>query len=137
MNRRALAILVAAGGLAVAIGCAQGGEPPASEKARTAQKAPTAADIEKGRGLYMTTCAPCHGNGGKGDGPAAGIFKPAPRDHTDAAYMSTIDDETMGKIITMGGGVRGKPNMPSNPQFRGNDLAALIAYVRTLSRPAQ
>ena len=137
MNRRALAIWLAASGLAVAIGCAQGGDPPASDKKVAAKSAVTAADIEKGRGMYMTTCAPCHGNGGKGDGPAAGIFKPAPRDHTDAAYMSTIDDEMMGKIIQMGGGVRNKPNMPSNPQIRGNDLAALVAYVRTLSRPAQ
>jgi len=87
--------------------------------------------------MYMTICAPCHGNGGKGDGPAGGIFKPAPRDHTDAAYMGTITDEMLGKIIQMGGAVQGKPNMPSNPQIRGNDLAALIAYVRTLNRPAQ
>jgi len=121
----------------VAIGCAQGGAPPASDKARPAKTALSAADLEKARSMYLTTCAPCHGTGGKGDGPAGGIFKPTPRDHTDAVYMSTIDDETMGKIIQMGGGIRNKPNMPSNPQIRGNDLAALVAYVRSLSRPAQ
>jgi mono/diheme cytochrome c family protein len=112
-------------------------ESPGSEKGPQAANKLSPQALEQGRGLYQTTCAPCHGAGGKGDGPAAGIFKPAPRDHTDAAYMGTISDEDMGKIIQMGGVLRGKPNMPSNPQIRGNDLTALIAYVRSLSQPTQ
>jgi hypothetical protein len=70
---------------------------------------------------------------GKGDGPAAGVLKPKPRDHTDAAYMSTITDEDMGKIIRFGGAIKGKPLMPSNPQINGADLDALIRYTRSLS----
>lgn len=71
---------------------------------------------------------------GKGDGPASRIFKPPPRDHTDGTYMNAISDEDLGRVITMGGLVRGKPNMPSNPQLRGEELSAVIAYVRSLSR---
>jgi mono/diheme cytochrome c family protein len=93
--------------------------------------------IVKGHGLYKATCAQCHGDGGKGDGPASKIFKPPPRDHTNAAYMDTISDEEMGKTIQMGGALKGKPSMPSNPQIRGEDLQALIAYVRTLSHPSK
>ena len=89
--------------------------------------------LAKGQSLYKATCAPCHGDGGKGDGPASKIFKPPPRDHTDAAYMGTITDEDMGKVIQMGGAIKGKPAMPSNPQIRGEELQALIAYVRSLS----
>jgi mono/diheme cytochrome c family protein len=96
-----------------------------------------AATLEKGRATYTTYCAPCHGAGGKGDGPAGGIFKPPPRDHTDAAYMDTIADTDLAKIIVMGGAIRGKPTMPSNPQIRGADLDALVAFVRSLSRPRQ
>jgi mono/diheme cytochrome c family protein len=92
--------------------------------------------LAKGQGVYKTTCAPCHGDLGKGDGPASRIFKPPPRDHTDASYMDTITDEEMGKTIQMGGALKGKPSMPSNPQIRGEDLHALIAYVRSLSHPA-
>lgn len=93
--------------------------------------------LAKGRDIYMTTCAPCHGTGGKGDGPASKIFKPSPRDHTDAVYMDTITDADMAKTIQMGGAVKGKPLMPSNPQIRGDDMAALVAYVRSLSRSSQ
>ena len=93
--------------------------------------------LAKGRGVYKTTCAPCHGELGKGDGPASRIFKPPPRDHTDAAYMDTMTDDDMAKTIQMGGALKGKPSMPSNPQIRGEDLSALIAYVRSLSHPAK
>ena len=92
--------------------------------------------MEKGRGIYLSTCAPCHGNEGKGNGPASKIFKPPPRDHTDAVYMSTLSDEDLGKTIQMGGALKGKPLMPSNPQIRGEDLSALIAFVRSLSQPS-
>jgi mono/diheme cytochrome c family protein len=77
----------------------------------------------------------CHGEHGKGDGPAAGALKPPPRDHTDRAYMSTLTDEDMAKVIQMGGAIKGKPMMPSNPQIKGNDMSAVVAYVRSLSAP--
>jgi mono/diheme cytochrome c family protein len=93
--------------------------------------------LEKGHGIYKTTCAPCHGDSGRGDGPASKIFKPPPRDHTDAVYMDAITDEDMAKTIQMGGALKGKPLMPSHPQIRGEDMAALVAYVRSLSRSSQ
>jgi high-affinity iron transporter len=93
----------------------------------------TPALLEEGRTLYKTNCAACHGESGKGDGPAAGVLKPAPRDHTDAAYMSTLTDKDIADIIKMGGAVKGKPLMPSHPQFKDQQLQALVAYVRSLS----
>jgi hypothetical protein len=33
----------------------------------------------------------------------------------------------------MGGAIKGMPQMPSHPQINGNDLTALVAYVRSLS----
>ena len=60
-------------------------------------------------------------------------MKPAPRDHTDRTYMSTLTDEDLAKVIQMGGGIKGKPLMPGNPQIRGDALAALVAYTRSLS----
>ena len=89
--------------------------------------------LEHGRGLYKTNCAACHGETGRGDGPGAGVMKPPPRDHTDRAYMSTLSDEELGRVIQMGGAIKGKPLMPGNPQFKGADLAALVAYTRSLS----
>lgn len=115
-------------------GAAQGAQEP------PAKPAVTAAALEKGQALYKANCTACHGDTGKGDGPGAGVLKPPPRDHTDAAYMSTLSDKDIGQIIQMGGAMKGKPLMPSHPQIRGADLDALTAYVRSLSagnRPAK
>lgn len=49
--------------------------------------------------------------------------------------MSTLSDQEIGDIIKMGGAIKGKPLMPSHPQINGADLAAVIAYVRSLSQP--
>jgi len=95
----------------------------------------SSATLEHGRALYKVNCAGCHGETGKGDGPGAGIFKPPPRDHTDRAYMNTLTDKQIADVIKMGGAIKGKPLMPSHPQFKESDLAALVAYVRSLSDP--
>jgi hypothetical protein len=47
--------------------------------------------------------------------------------------MSTLSDKQISDIIKMGGALKGKPLMPSHPQFKEAQLAALVAYVRSLS----
>ena len=89
--------------------------------------------LAKGKAIYKANCVACHGESGKGDGPAAGVLKPKPRDHTDATYMNTLTDEEIGKVIKFGGAIKGKPLMPSNPQITGADLDAVILYTRSLS----
>ena len=128
-------VLLGAGALWVstlAVSCSSPGA-VAGDAAKPAAPAITPAMLEQGRGTYKVYCAPCHGESGKGDGPGAGVMKPPPRDHTDRAYMSALSDEELGKVITMGGAIKGKPLMPGNPQIRGADLTALIAYTRSLS----
>jgi mono/diheme cytochrome c family protein len=133
MKRTGLALLLTTGGLVAAIACAS--DAPDSGKATHPRI--SAETLAKGKEIYQKTCAPCHGEYGKGDGPASKIFKPAPRDHTDATYMETITDADMMRTIQMGGAVKGKPLMPSNPQIKGDDMTALVAYVRSLSRSSQ
>jgi len=126
----------------VTIACASETESPGGSTAETTAQAPVAkasvtpAMIERGREIYKANCAACHGDTGKGDGPGAGVLKPPPRDHTDKAYMDTLSDKEIGDIIKMGGAIRGKPLMPSHPQFNPDDLAAVVAYVRSLSEGA-
>ena len=93
--------------------------------------------LERGREIYKAYCVACHGERGIGDGPGGGVLKPPPRDHTDRAYMSTLTDKEIGDIIKMGGAIKGKPLMPSHPQIAGDDLAAVVAYVRSLSDPGR
>jgi mono/diheme cytochrome c family protein len=101
--------------------------------AAAAKPAVTAATLEHGRGIYKSKCAGCHGDSGRGDGPAAGVMKPSPRDHTDRTYMSTLSDEDLAKVVKMGGAIKGKPLMPSSPDLKEADLAAVVAYTRSLS----
>jgi mono/diheme cytochrome c family protein len=133
-------VLTAAAALWVAAFAASCSSSPAESNPSSAAKAAPAAAaevtpavLEKGRAIYKANCAPCHGESGRGDGPGAGVMKPPPRDHTDRAYMSTLTDEELAKVIQMGGGIKGKPLMPGNPQIRGEALAALVAYTRSLS----
>ena len=128
--------LMALGGLVVAIGCSsqvESASSPPGSGAVAAKPGVTPAMIEKGREIYKANCVACHGEGGKGDGPGAGVLKPPPRDHTDRAYMSTLTDKNLADVIVMGGAIKGKPLMPSHPQLRGSDLDGLVAYVRSLS----
>ena len=129
--------LVAVAGLTIAIGCSSQADstssPGAAVSAAAAKPGVTPEMLEKGRAIYKANCIACHGEGGKGDGAAAGALKPPPRDHTDAAYMKTLTDKNLADVIVMGGAIKGKPLMPSHPQLRGADLDGVVAYVRSLS----
>ena len=137
MIRRGMLALVALTSLGIAIACSSEGDSraPASTDATASATTVTPAIIERGREIYKVTCVACHGAGGKGDGPAAGVLKPPPRDHTDYAYMSTLTDKQVADVIKMGGAIKGRPLMPSHPQIGGADMAAIVAYIRTLSAP--
>ena len=141
MITRTMMCLVALTSLGIAIGCSSEEDAPAaaSSVAKPAATASaitaTPAMIERGRAIYKVNCVGCHGDTGKGDGPAAAAMKPPPRDHTDYAYMSTLTNKQLADVIKMGGAIKGKPLMPSHPQIGGAEMDALVAYVRTLSAP--
>ena len=142
MIKRTLLCLVALTTLGITTGCASEDDSgaAASGAARSAVATASAntvtpAMIERGRAIYKVNCVGCHGDTGKGNGPAAAAMKPPPRDHTDYAYMSTLTDKQLADVIKMGGAIKGRPLMPSHPQIVGADMDALVAYVRTLSAP--
>src|SRR5690349_19990335 len=65
-------------------------------------------DQAEGKMLYVTYCAACHGEVGKGDG-AAGLSLPVrPADHTNGAAMNQLLYEYLVDIISQGGGAHGK-----------------------------
>jgi mono/diheme cytochrome c family protein len=108
-----------------------------SEVASSDTPAPYKADnanLDKGKTIYLTNCAPCHGKVGKGDGPAAANLNPKPRDHSKGEYMSKLTDDHIGRVVKLGGGIAGFPGMPAHPQFKTEDVNAVIAYMRTLSQ---
>lgn len=93
-----------------------------------------AADAEQGKKLYGQFCATCHGQSGKGDGPAAAALNPKPRDHTDKEYMSKLSDEELLKVIKEGGQAIGKSNLmpPWGAALKDDQIKDVIAYVRSL-----
>lgn len=93
-----------------------------------------AADVEQGKKLYGQFCASCHGQSGKGDGPAAAALNPKPRDHTNKEYMSQMSDEEMLNVIKNGGASVGKsPLMPPwGASIKDEQVKDIIAYIRTL-----
>lgn len=63
--------------------------------ARPAAAAPDAGTAAPdGRALYLQSCAPCHGVAGKGDGPEASSFAPAPPD-LHAGDLASLDEQQM------------------------------------------
>lgn len=103
MEKRALAAVCVLGG-ALAVGCEDPPdemEPervPPQEIPEAPQWVPMPVDLttdqERGRELYETLCADCHGSAGRGDGPRveAGAVSPPP-DFTEEEYARLAEDD--------------------------------------------
>jgi mono/diheme cytochrome c family protein len=109
---------------------------PQAAQAQAASAAPAA--NEQGRRVFEKWCAGCHGETGRGDGPAAGRLLPKPRDFTRALYQvrSTATgevptDEDIRRVVDegMGGG-----SMPAwKATLSSSDRAAVVQYVKSFS----
>ena len=89
-----------------------------------------------GKRLYDVQCAACHGVSGRGDGEAAYLLYPRPRDFTGARYrlVSTWErlptDEDLYQTIS-----RGMPGsaMPSWGHLSEEERWGLVHYVKSLA----
>src|SRR5580692_9569328 len=54
--------------------------------------------IADAKTVYSSYCTPCHGDKGKGDGPAAPGLNPKPADHTSAAVQGESDGALYWKL---------------------------------------
>ena len=117
--------------MAMGSGCAK--EPPATLS--TAKPSPTPQLLDMGRRLYDKQCAVCHGPKGAGDGQAAYLLYPKPRDFTQGEFrlVSTdtmqATDEDLFLTVT-----RGMPGsaMPPWELLSPEQRWALVYYVRYL-----
>ncbi|HET9491580.1 MAG TPA: cytochrome c [Methylomirabilota bacterium] len=74
-----------------------------------------------------TNCVPCHGPGGKGNGPAAAALPPPkPADWTSQKVQSEADGELFWKISN------GRGAMPPWKHLPEKDRWEIVNYIRTL-----
>ena len=96
-------------------------------------------DAAKGKVLFETNCASCHGTSGKGDGPVGAALQPPPRNFTVADFKFDAnkdgkpgEDEDLLLVITNGAAAYGgSPLMAPWGHLPEQDRLDLIAYVRT------
>jgi mono/diheme cytochrome c family protein len=98
---------------------------PGSTGAAAPRQAPQiTAAIETGRETFLFNCAPCHGRGGRGDGPVTPALKSRPSDLTTIARRrkGAFPKDAIADLVTGRGRVtpaHGSHDMPVwGPAFR-------------------
>ena len=129
LDMKSFAVLLVAASAALISGCGKDGGGGGDSIDPAAQ-----AEASK---IYMQRCTTCHGPNGGGDGPVAADLNPKPRNLSDAAWQTSVDDAYIEKIIKLGGAAVGKSAaMPPNPDLATNEpvVKALRAKVRGLKK---
>lgn len=89
---------------------------------------------EGGMDNFIGTCAPCHGEGGKGDGMLADALGEGvkARDLTDAKYLAAKTDDELFKVVKFGGAsVKLSDAMPPQKDtFTDAEIKQIVQYVR-------
>ncbi len=86
-------------------------------------------DSVKGKPIFQTKCAPCHGSAGKGDGPIGTKLKPPATDFTSAASKAKSQDELRNIIDN---GVPKTAMKGFKQQITEADIQNVLAYVLAL-----
>ncbi|MFI5179399.1 MAG: c-type cytochrome [Vicinamibacterales bacterium] len=110
--------------------------PPATVQTRAASEA--AGRARQGKIVFEAHCVECHGDTGRGDGPAAAFLTPWPRDFstgkfkirtTETGSVPTGDDLTR----TVREGLNGSAMSGWNGVLSDTDVRDVVEYVKTLS----
>ena len=86
--------------------------------------------LEEGKQVYDTNCLLCHGQNGKGDGPAAAEFTPKPTDYTQPAFWTSDAARHIASTIK-----NGKGQMPPFA-LDAASVEAVIYYIEHTFKPA-
>jgi mono/diheme cytochrome c family protein len=91
-----------------------------------------AAMLQKGGEVYAASCASCHGDGGMGDGPAAGALDPVPAPLSHTSQM--MSDGYLYWRVAEGGADFGSVMPAWQGVLSEQDIWSVIAYMRALGR---
>ena len=90
---------------------------------------PSAESVATGQRLFLIYCTPCHGPGGKGDGPVSPKFIPPP-DLTHPSIQKGRSDGYMQHVIGMGGAVMPAYGEALSPEERWH----VVNFLRSLAK---
>ena len=116
-------------------GVPRGGElrlPKEEREAAAARKNPiaaTPASVRRGGELFVIYCTPCHGPGGKGDGPVSVKFVP-PADLSNPDLQKGRTDGYWQSYMSAGGAVMPSYAEALSPEERWH----VVNYLRTLTK---
>jgi mono/diheme cytochrome c family protein len=88
--------------------------------------APTVETVARGRQLAQQSCSECHGEAGRGDGPAAAHMSPQPSDWQSRNIQVQSDACLFWKLST------GRGNMPPAGRMPEVDRWRIIHFIRSL-----
>ncbi len=88
-----------------------------------------AAVLELGEEVYLSQCQPCHGNQGKGDGPAAKFLESKPRDLTAGEWESVSEGTASEVAGVVRDGIEGTEMEPFADLLEEDEILAVAAYV--------
>lgn len=86
--------------------------------------------VEYGQKVYMTNCAMCHGNEGKGDGAAGAALNPKPRNLIEGKW--TQGEGVISHYNVLLNGIKGS-SMASYSHFKSADRWALVHYIDSIT----
>jgi len=92
-------------------------------------KNPSQELTSKGKTLFTANCSSCHGEDGKGNGPASAGLNPPPRDYTSNEGWKN-GQKLSGIFKTLQEGITGSA-MASYSYMNPEDLFALAQYIRS------
>ncbi len=143
MRVRSLAMLLA---LSVVPGCREkpkgtgqaSSSPAAKPVATTASRGAKRERAQTAERAYLAWCAGCHGTHGKGDGPAAAVIDPKPRDFTRDRFkirstMSSLPPTAQDLFDTVTRGMPGSA-MPSFAFLPEEERWLVVEHVRALAQ---
>ena len=95
--------------------------------------------VKRGEQVYKTLCWTCHGNYGRGDGPATQYLPHPPPDFTDPRVVGQKTDQQVLADLLNGAGAGGANHRPMivGEVLQEEALQDAIAYIRTLSVPGK
>lgn len=86
-------------------------------------------EMQRGKDVYDSLCAACHGLYGHGDGLGIRAMSVKPPDLTDQTYTQQVRDDALAQNIT-----DGKGTMPgAGNVLTAHEIRAVVAFLRVLS----